>query len=226
MKVITIAGMIGVGKSSLADLLGEVYGGIVKQEKLDSPLLELFYTETEEERQAKRIPFLLQLDFLNSRYAMIKECMRDERQGFAVLDRSIFEDWYFAYVNYLRGAISKDEINIYEGLLLNMLEEIDELPQKAPHLTIYIRTSYETSQKRIAKRDRSFETESNNEETTGDDYFRQLHEGYDDFMYNRYKHSEVLTIDGEKFDFVENPQHKAEVLQIIDNKLRELGVIA
>jgi deoxyadenosine/deoxycytidine kinase len=169
MKVITVAGMIGVGKSSLAELIGDEYGGVVKFEKLNSPLLPLLYTATKEEKEAKRIPFLLQLDFLNSRFRSIKECLRDEKAGFATLDRSIYEDKYFAKVLHKRGEISDFEIDIYEELLANMLEELEELPQKAPHLTIYIQTSFETAIKRIQKRSRNFE----GIDVETEEYFRQ-----------------------------------------------------
>ena len=221
MKVITIAGMIGVGKSSLTKLIGEKYGGITKYEKLNSPLLPLLYQATNEEKEAKRIPFLLQLDFLNSRFRAIKECLRDEKSGFATLDRSIYEDKYFASVLHKRGEISDFEIDIYEALLSNMLEELEELPQKAPHLTIYIQTSFETAIKRIAKRDRGFE--GLDEETEA--YFKQLWEGYDNFMLNEYNHSEVLVIDGDTLDFVESEEDREKVLDVINGKLIELGVV-
>jgi deoxyadenosine/deoxycytidine kinase len=221
MKVITVAGMIGVGKSSLAELIGDEYGGVVKFEKLNSPLLPLLYTATKEEKEAKRIPFLLQLDFLNSRFRSIKECLRDEKAGFATLDRSIYEDKYFAKVLHKRGEISDFEIDIYEELLANMLEELEELPQKAPHLTIYIQTSFETAIKRIQKRSRNFE----GIDVETEEYFRQLWEGYDNFMLNEYDHSDVLIVNGDKYDFVENEKDREAVASLINDKLVELGVI-
>ena len=62
--VITIGAMIGAGKSSLAKILGEELGTEVFYESVDdNPILPLFYTASEEEIQAKRYPFLLQLYF-------------------------------------------------------------------------------------------------------------------------------------------------------------------
>ncbi|MEY8748914.1 deoxynucleoside kinase [Alkalicoccobacillus gibsonii] len=221
MKVITVAGMIGVGKSSLTQLVGETYGGVTQFEKLDSPLLPLLYTATNEEKQARRIPFLLQLDFLNSRFGAIKNCLRDERSGFATLDRSIYEDRYFASVLNQRGEINDMELEIYDGILKNMLEELEELPQKAPHLTIYIQTSFDKAIERIAKRDRGFE--GLDDET--EDYFMQLWKGYDNFMLNEYNYSPVLVIDGDKLDFVENEEDRRTVQKMIDKALRKIGVI-
>lgn len=97
MSVIVIGGMIGAGKTSVAKLLGEELNSDVFFEEVDeNPLLELFYTANEEEEQEKRYPFLLQLTFLSSRFRSIKEALVDKNN---VLDRSIYEDWYFCKVN-------------------------------------------------------------------------------------------------------------------------------
>ena len=113
--VITIGAMIGAGKSSLAKILGEELGTEVFYESVDdNPILPLFYTASEEEIQAKRYPFLLQLYFLKTRYQSIKQALSNDNN---VLDRSIYEDWYFAKVNHDLGRISDLEFSIYEGLL-------------------------------------------------------------------------------------------------------------
>ena len=74
MMVITVGAMIGAGKSSLATLIGEHFGTEVFYESVeDNPILPLFYTASEEEIQAKRYPFLLQLYFLNTSSASLSE---------------------------------------------------------------------------------------------------------------------------------------------------------
>ena len=126
MSVIVIGGMIGAGKTSVAKLLGEELGSQVFFEEVDNnPLLELFYTADEQEEQEKRYPFLLQLTFLSSRFRSIKSALVDKNN---VLDRSIYEDWYFTKVNHQLGRISELEFKIYEELLNNMMDELDELP--------------------------------------------------------------------------------------------------
>ena len=63
--------MIGAGKSSLAKILGEELGVDVFYESVDdNPILPLFYTASEEEIQAKRYPFLLQLYRKTARSAL------------------------------------------------------------------------------------------------------------------------------------------------------------
>ena len=213
--VITIGAMIGAGKSSLAKLVGEHFGTEVFYESVDdNPILPLFYTASDEEIQEKRYPFLLQLWFLNTRFKSIKKALTNKNN---VLDRSIYEDWYFAKVNKDLGRISELEFSMYEGLLENMLEELDELPKKAPDLMIYLTGSFETILERIKKRGRGYELDDSLV-----DYYRILWEGYDEWVEKHYNASEVLTINIDKYDYVNNEDHAKEVLKLIDDKLNEI----
>jgi deoxyadenosine/deoxycytidine kinase len=222
MKMITIEGTIGAGKSSLAELVGTRYDSIVKFESIESELLERWYKETEEERKANRTAFHCQVEFLDRRHQMIMECMLDKKQGFAVLDRSIFTDYVFAKEKYDENEINDTEWYSYNNIRDMALREIDGLEQKAPHLTIYIRVSYETAMKRVNKRARDIEV---NADDSMKDWFYKLWKTYDHFMMNEYTHSEVLVIDGDKYDFMESMEDRAAVMEIIHNKLKEVGVI-
>ena len=213
--VITVGAMIGAGKSSLAKLIGEHFNSEVFYESVeDNPILPLFYTASEEEIQAKRYPFLLQLYFLDTRFDSIKQALTDKNN---VLDRSIYEDWYFAKVNRDLGRISDLEFELYERLLNNMMEELEELPKKAPDLMVYLSGSFETILERINKRGRGYELAPELVE-----YYRVLWEGYDEWVFNHYKASEVLVIDIDKYDFVNNKEDEKEVLALIENKLNEI----
>lgn len=213
--MIVIAGMIGAGKSSLAKALGEHYGTDVFYESVnDNPILPLFYTATDEEIQTKRYPFLLQLWFLNTRFKSIKEALVNDNN---VLDRSIYEDWYFAKVNKDLGRISELEFNIYEGLLNNMMEELNELPKKSPDLLIYLQGSFETIMKRVNKRGRDYELDEGLL-----DYYRTLWEGYDKWVYEHYNASEVLTLNIDELNYVDNEEDKQKVLKEVEKKLKEI----
>ena len=213
--MITIGAMIGAGKSSLAKLLGEHLGSEVFYESVeDHPILELFYTATEKEIEKKRYPFLLQLYFLNTRFRSIKKALVHENN---VLDRSIYEDWYFAKVNKELGRISDLEFKMYEDLLDNMLEELEELPKKAPDLMIYLTGSFETILKRIQDRGRGYELDESLV-----DYYRILWSGYDNWIETQYKASEVLTINIDQYDYVNNEKDREEVLSMITKKLEEI----
>lgn len=213
--ILVIAGMIGTGKSSVAKALGEEFKTEVFYESVeDNKILPLFYTATDEEIQAKRYPFLLQLWFLNTRFKSIKQALVDDNN---VLDRSIYEDFYFAKINKDLGRISELEFEIYENLLNNMMEELDELPKKSPDLLIYLKSSFETVLNRIKLRGREYELD---EELV--DYYRLLWQGYDEWVLNNYNHSEVLILDMDNMDIVNNEEDRKEMIMLVEQKLNEI----
>lgn len=213
--LLVVGGMIGLGKSSVAKILGEYFGSDVFYESVDdNPLLPLFYSESEEEIQRKRYPFLLQLYFLNTRFKSIKEALVNDNN---VLDRSIYEDWYFAKKNMELGRISDLEMNIYENLLNNMMEELKSLPKKSPDIMIYLKGSFETVINRINLRGREFEIDDSLKE-----YYHFLWEGYDNWVNNHYNASEVLIIDMDVMDVVNSEDDKNKLIKMVEDKLKEV----
>ena len=213
--VIVVGGMIGLGKSSVSKVLGEHFNSEVFYESVDdNPLLPLFYSESEEEIQKKRYPFLLQLYFLNTRFKSIKEALYADKN---VLDRSIYEDWYFAKKNMELGRISQLEMDIYENLLNNMMEELESLPKKAPDIMIYLKGSFETVMNRIKLRGRDFEVDDSLKE-----YYHFLWKDYDNWVKNHYKASEVLVIDMNVMDVVNNEDDKIKLIQMVEEKLKQV----
>lgn len=213
--LLVVGGMIGLGKSSVAKILGEHFQSDVFYESVDdNPLLPLFYSESEEEIQRKRYPFLLQLYFLNTRFKSIKEALVNDNN---VLDRSIYEDWYFAKKNMELGRISQLEMDIYENLLNNMMEELESLPKKAPDIMIYLKGSFETVMNRIKLRGRYFEVDDSLKE-----YYHFLWKDYDNWVKNHYKASEVLVIDMNVMDVVNNEDDKIKLIQMVEEKLKQV----
>lgn len=213
--LIVVGGMIGLGKSSVAEILGNNFNSEVFYESVDdNPILPLFYSESEEEILKNRYPFLLQLYFLNTRFKSIKEALYNDNN---VLDRSIYEDWYFAKKNMELGRISELEMNTYEGLLENMLEELKELPKKAPDIMVYLKGTFETVMKRINLRGRDFEVDENLKE-----YYHFLWEDYDNWVNNHYNASEVLIIDMDTMDVVNNEADKHKLIEMVEEKLKEV----
>ena len=97
--VIVIGGMIGLGKTTTAKILNEEMKIPVYYESVDdNKVLPLFYSATKEEIETKRYAFLLQLNFLISRYRSIKKALTNDN---AILDRSIYEDhWKWKSMNH------------------------------------------------------------------------------------------------------------------------------
>lgn len=213
--LITIGAMIGAGKTSLAELVAKHFNSEVFYESVDdNPILPLFYTASEEEIQTKRYPFLLQLWFLNTRFKSIKQALVEDNN---VLDRSIYEDWYFAKVNKDLGRISDLEFSLYESLLNNMMEELEGMPKKAPDLMIYLSGSFETIIDRIKKRGREYELDEGLVS-----YYYELWKGYDQWIEQHYQASEVLVINIDEVDYVNNEDDKKKVLKMIEDKLNEI----
>ncbi len=209
-RVITIGGMIGAGKSTITRMLSEELGYKPMYESVDdNQILPLFYTASPEEQAAKRYPFLLQLEFLDSRYTIIKQALLGKET--VIMDRSIYEDWYFAKVNTEIGNISEQEFRIYEKLLNNMMEELNELPKKSPDLMVYLKISFDKTLERIGKRGREFEQDKDLY-----DYYYKLWKGYDEWIMNHYDHSSVLIIDMDQIDVENNPEQIDLIIEQIE----------
>ncbi|MGT2958922.1 deoxynucleoside kinase [Streptococcus bovimastitidis] len=212
--LIVLAGTIGAGKSSLAAALGEHLGTEVFYEAVDNnPVLDLYYQDP------KKYAFLLQIFFLNKRFKSIKEAYKADNN---ILDRSIFEDELFLKLNYKNGNVTKTELEIYQELLGNMLEELEGMPKKRPDLLIYIDVSFDKMLERIEKRGRSFEQVDGNPGL--EEYYYQVHGEYPDW-YQQYDISPKMKIDGDTFDFVQKPEDLAKVLDMVDEKLKELDLL-
>ncbi|HFH7347042.1 TPA: deoxynucleoside kinase [Streptococcus agalactiae] len=212
--LIVLAGTIGAGKSSLAAALGQHLGTDVFYEAVDNnPVLDLYYQDP------KKYAFLLQIFFLNKRFQSIKEAYKANNN---VLDRSIFEDELFLTLNYKNGNVTKTELDIYKELLANMLEELEGMPKKRPDLLVYIDVSFDKMLERIDKRGRSFEQVDSSPELY--DYYKQVHSKYPEW-YENYDVSPKIRIDGNKLDFVKNPEDLQHVLDTIDSELQKLDLL-
>lgn len=212
--MIVLAGTIGAGKTSLTRILADHLDSRAFYESVDdNPILPLFYQDP------KKYGFLLQIYFLNKRLGEIKGSFDNDLN---VLDRSIFEDALLFRMNADLGRATQTEANIYTSLLQNMMEELPQEPhQKAPNLLINIQISFDTMLKRIKKRGRSYEQIENDPSLY--EYYRQLNQRYVDW-YNNYDESPKMKIDGDKYDFVEDPRAAQQVLAMVDQKLNELNL--
>ncbi|WP_427910641.1 deoxynucleoside kinase [Pediococcus parvulus] len=208
--VIITAGMIGVGKTTLTGKIAKHYGSKAFYEPVgDNPVLPLYYSDQ------KSYGFLLQIYFLNKRFAMIKKALSDDNN---VLDRSIYEDALFTRENNKEGNITDTEFGVYLNLLDNMMNELNDLPKKAPDLMVYAETDFDTILYRIKKRGRDYEQFDNNPEL--EDYYLKMWAAYKEW-YRDYDASPKLKIDLQKYD-LENPRNVETVLGQIDTALAKI----
>lgn len=226
--MITLAGIIGSGKSSLTEILSKELGTKAFYEPVeDNPVLPLFYKGNEiaakkraegDKEATNPYAYLLQTFFLNRRFKMIKQAMQEDNN---VLDRSIYEDAIFMKMNTDMGNATKVEYDIYQKLLDNMLEELPYAAhKKSPDLMVMIDVSYDTMIKRIQKRGREYEQVENDPSLV--EYYQRLLHYYDSWK-EEYDASPLLVIDGDKYDFVNNEEDRNKVLNMIESKLVDLG---
>ncbi len=197
--MIVIEGQIGVGKTTMGELL-ESRLGVALFRELQHPethaLLDRFYANQ------NRWAFTLQIHFINERFRMIKQI---RKAGGGALDRSIYGDRIFAGVLHEDGQMSDEEFVTYSTLLDNMLEHVDP-----PKLLIYLDCSVDTALARIKKRNRGLEA------GIPRDYLERLNEWYLRF-YQTYDLSPKLLIDTD-----ETPIDQEENLPPILERIRSL----
>ena len=87
---------------------------------------------------------------------------------------------------------------------------------------VMIEVSYDTMIHRIKKRGREYEQIEADPSLV--DYYKRLLKYYDDWKHE-YNASELLVIDGDKYDFVENLYDRKIVLTMVYDKLLEIGSI-
>ena len=165
----------------------------------------------------QKYAFLLQIYFLNKRFDSIKRALSDNNN---VLDRSIYEDSLLFHLNADLGRADETEVEVYDDLLNNMLEEIDSLSfKKRPDLLIHVKVSFDKMLERIKKRGRQFEQLEYDPSLY--DYYKELNSRYDTW-FEDFDICPKIQIDGDKYDFVEDEQSKIHVLQQIKEKLKEI----
>lgn len=147
-SIITIAGTVGVGKSTMTTALAKALNFKTSFEKVDNnPYLEKFYDDFE------RWSFHLQIYFLAERFKEQKKIF--EYGGGFIQDRSIYEDTgIFAKMHYEKGTMTKDDYETYRNLFDAMV-----MTPYFPHpdLLIYLEGSLDDILKRIQLRGRDME---------------------------------------------------------------------
>ena len=200
--IINIAGVVGVGKSSLTNLIWENWRYVpFKEPVFDNPLLQKFYYDK------KRYAFPLQVFFLNKRFEMCKQAVEYDN---AVMDRSIVEDTIFAKMLRDSGDMDPNEYHIYRELFTNMMEHVIK-----PDLMVYLKVSPEEAVRRINKRGREYEVQADTE------YWYKLSQNYSEFFYD-YSWTKLLTIECDELDFVNNDRDQMYVLEEIASHIEEI----
>jgi len=193
-RYIVVEGPIGVGKTSLVEMLVKEFGARPVYEAVEqNPFLERFY-----EDRAK-YAFQTQLFFLLSRYQQQRELRQPELFNRSVISDYLFaKDRIFAYLN-----LSDDELALYEQVF-RMLDA--QIPK--PDLVIYLQATPDVLVHRIDLRGKYFER------NIAPDYLERLSQAYADYFFH-YTESPLLTINTSEIDFVKHPEDFALLVKEI-----------
>jgi len=196
IRYMAIEGAIGVGKSSLAEILGERLQAYLLLEQFEeNPFLEKFY----EHREAWA--FQTQLFFLLSRHRQLQETFsqHDLFRPLVISDYTLDKDRIFAVQN-----LSEHELVMYDTVARALNRELIK-----PDYIIYLQASVPTLIERIRKRDRAMERRIEG------NYLRDLVERYNHYFFH-YNDAPVLIVNTDQIDFVENEKDREELLKVIE----------
>ncbi|MBI4699713.1 MAG: deoxynucleoside kinase [Deltaproteobacteria bacterium] len=189
---IGIAGMIGAGKTTLADALGRHLNLPVYYEPVaDNEYLADFYRDT------RRYSFATQIYLLNRRFRQHQEIIW--RGGGAVQDRTIYEDAVFAKALVRQNLMEQRDYETYLSLFRHMSNFMCR-----PNLIVYLDVRPEQSMERIRGRRRDVEGSVSLE------YLTALYEEYENFIRDIARSVPVIRIDWAEFRDVEQ---MADVVQ-------------
>ncbi|PNQ84861.1 deoxynucleoside kinase [Paenibacillus polymyxa] len=193
--LITVAGTVGVGKSTLTGALASRLGFKTSLEQVDhNPYLEKFYHDFE------RWSFHLQIYFLAERFKEQKNIFLSG--GGFVQDRSIYEDTgIFAKMHADQGTMNPTDYETYTSLFEAMV-----MTPFFPHpdVLIYLEGSLPSILSRIEERGREMEIQ------TERSYWEQMHRRYSNWI-NEFDACPVLRLNIDEYD-VHDPASMEAIL--------------
>jgi deoxyguanosine kinase len=187
---VAVDGPIGVGKTTLVELLARRYEGVKILEDVDNPFLPDFYQDR------PGAAFQTELYFLLSRYKQQQEiAQRELFDKLLVADYTFQKNRIFAYLN-----LSDDELMLFDKLFA-LLEPQVPVPDLVIHLVADVGTCVE----RIRRRSRSFE------KAISEEYLSELIDAYNHY-YHYYDRSPLLVVDTRHLNFPQRPEDFDELL--------------
>ncbi len=192
---IAIEGPIGVGKTSLAQILAERTGGrLVLEQPEENPFLAGFYAER------RKYAFQAQVFFLLSRFQQQQALLQQD-----LFNQSTIADYLFAKDRIFAAlTLEPAELALYHQVY-GLLD-----PRVArPDLVVYLQARTEVLLQRIRKRGRDYER--------GIDpaYLDALAKAYRDFFFH-YEDTPLLVVNTSDIDFEANPEDLETLLAVIE----------
>ncbi|CAM5542805.1 deoxynucleoside kinase [Bacillus safensis] len=203
--VITIAGTVGVGKSTMTKTIADKLGFQTSLEKVDdNPYLEPFYSDFQ------RWSFHLQVYFLAERFKEQKRIF--ESGGGYVQDRSIYEDTgIFAKMHADKGTMSEVDYETYTSLFEAMV-----MTPYFPHpdVLIYLHGDLDHILHRIEERGREMETQ------TDRTYWEEMYTRYTEWI-EQFDLCPVIKINIEDYDLLHDESSLDPILHEIASVIQK-----
>ena len=206
-KFVAVAGNIGVGKSTLVEMLCRKLGwDPFFEPEANNPYLSDFYANMDAWGFHSQVYFLA--------HRMRANLQLVTHTGSVVQDRSIYEDAeIFARNLFLQGHINERDYNTYRDLYHVMVEFLPP-----PDLVIYLRASTSTLIRRISLRNRSYER------SISPEYLDQLNALYQTWI-DSFTICPVLTVPADDLDFVAHSRHLDLIASKVNEKLTGKEVV-
>lgn len=204
-SVITIAGTVGVGKSTMTNALANALNFKTSFEKVEvNPYLQSFYKDFE------RWSFHLQIYFLAERFKEQKKIF--EYGGGFVQDRSIYEDTgIFAKMHYDNGTMSDIDYETYH----NLFEAMVMTPYfPHPDLLIYLEGTLDEVIHRIQQRGRKMEKD------TPLSYWEELYNRYEEWI-NNFNSCPILRISVSEYDLIKREDSIEPILEKVGHFIQQ-----
>ena len=187
---LAVDGPIGVGKTTLVEMLARRYEGVKILEDVENPFLDDFY------RDRPGAAFQTELYFLLSRYKQQQDiAQRELFDRLLVADYTFQKNRIFAYLN-----LSDDELMLFDKLYALLEPQIP-----VPDLVLYLVADVDTCMERIRKRQR------NVEKSISPKYLAELIDAYNHY-YHYYSRSPLLVVDTRYLNFPDRQEDFDELL--------------
>jgi deoxyguanosine kinase len=193
-RYIVVEGPIGVGKSSLTNLLAERYHARRVMEVVEeNPFLSSFYGDR------AKYAFQTQMFFLLSRFKQQQELFQQDLfSAVTVSDYLFAKDRIFAHL-----TLDPNELSLYERVFEALGTRVTK-----PDLVIYLQARIDVLLGRIKKRAREFERRFDPV------YLEDLCKAYNEFFFH-YTDTPLLVVNTSEIDFVNKASDLEDLLNVI-----------
>ncbi|MBI2080852.1 MAG: deoxynucleoside kinase [candidate division NC10 bacterium] len=192
---IAVEGPIGVGKTSLAELLaGRLGARSLLEAAEENPFLKEFYGDM------RRYAFQTQLYFLLNRYRQQQELLQTHLFRQRLISDYLFaKDRIFAYV-----TLDDNELALYEKLA-----PLLEVRVPKPDLVIYLQADVETLLRRIGQRGKPYEAHLERL------YLEDVVAAYNHFFFH-YTETPLLVVNTSEIDFVKRKEDLDDLIRQLE----------